>query len=65
MNEDYIVTVYYVIDEMLKGVNYQDDGRSQVSAAEVLTVAVIAARYFQNHWERALCILSSRVRLAA
>jgi len=57
MNEDYIVTVYYVIDEMLKGVNYQDDRRSQVSAAEVLTVAVIAARYFQNHWERALCIL--------
>ncbi len=54
MNEDYIVTVYYVIDEMLKGVNYQDDQRSQVSAAEVLTVAVIAARYFHNHWERAL-----------
>ena len=57
MNEDYIVTVYYVMDEMLKGVNHQDDARSQVSAAEVLTVAVIAARYFQNHWERALCIL--------
>jgi hypothetical protein len=26
-------------------------------AAEILTVAVVAARYFQNHQERALCIL--------
>lgn len=57
MNEDYIVTVYVVIDEMLKTLNYQEDCRSTISAAEVLTVAVIAARYFGNHWERALCIL--------
>jgi hypothetical protein len=64
MNEDYIVTVYYVIDEMLKVVNYQDDRRSQISAAEVLTVAVIAARYFHNHWERALCILIQQGEIA-
>lgn len=57
MNEDYIVTVYYVIDEMLKAVAYQDDCRSSISAAEVLTVAVVAAKYFHNHLERALCIL--------
>jgi hypothetical protein len=57
MNEDYIVTVYYVIDEMLKAVDYQDDQRTAIQAAEVLTVAVMAARYFHNHWERALCIL--------
>ena len=50
MNEDYIVTIYYVIDEMLNAVEYEDDGRSRVSAAEVLTVAIVAARYFHNHW---------------
>ena len=60
MNEDYIVTIYYVIDEMLKAVEYQDDGRSSISASEVLTVAIVAARYFHNHWERALCILIQR-----
>ncbi len=60
MNEDYIVTIYYVIDEMLKAVEYQDDGRSSISAGEVLTVAIVAARYFHNHWERALCILIQR-----
>lgn len=64
MNEDYIVTVYYVIDEMLTVVKYQDDSRSTISAAEVLTVAVIAARYFHNHWERALCILIQQGEIA-
>lgn len=64
MNEDYIVTVYYVIDEMLKAVDYQDDKRTTIEAAEVLTVAVIAARYFHNHWERALCILIQQGEIA-
>lgn len=57
MKEDYLVTVYYVIDERLKAVDYQDDQRTTIQAAEVLTGAVMAARYFHNHWERALCIL--------
>jgi len=65
MNEDYIVTIYYVIDEMLKAVDYQDDGRSCISASEVLTVAIVAARYFHNHWERALCILIQRGDITA
>lgn len=65
MNEDYIVTIYYVIDEMLKAVDYQDDRRSNISAAEVLTVAIVAARYFHNHWERALCILIQQGEISA
>ncbi|MBZ0298370.1 MAG: IS982 family transposase [Anaerolineae bacterium] len=57
MNDDYIVPVYVIIDDVLRLMNYQDDVRASVSAAEVLTVAVVAARFFQNHHERALCIL--------
>lgn len=57
MNDTYIVTVYSVIADLLKAYNYQDDPRARVSAAEVLTVAVVAAKYFHNHHERALCIL--------
>ena len=60
MNEDYIVTVYWVIDEALKKWNWQDDCRCNLSAAEVLTVAVVAAKYFQNHHERALYVLASQ-----
>ncbi len=60
MNEDYIVTALYVMDEMLKLVAYEDDPRSQVSAAEILIVAVVAAKYFRNHVERVLCILTQQ-----
>jgi len=60
MNEDYIVTVYWVIDETLKRWEWQDDCRTSLSAAEVLTVAVVAAKYFQNHHERALYVLAAQ-----
>lgn len=57
MNDIYIVTAYSVIEDLLTAYGYQDDVRSTVSAAEVLIVAVVAAKYFQNHHERALCIM--------
>jgi hypothetical protein len=57
MDALYIVTTYVVLDDLLKAMGFQDDGRAHVTTAEVLTVAVVAARYFQNHQERALCVL--------
>ncbi len=57
MNDTYIVTSYVVIDDMLKAWGYQDDCRASGYGAEILTVAVIAAKYFHNHHERALCML--------
>ncbi len=57
MNDLYIVTVYVVLDDMLKRLHHQDDARARVTTAEILTVAVVAARYFHNHHERSLCIL--------
>jgi hypothetical protein len=64
MNEDYIVTAFFVMDEMLKTMSYKDDVRSTISAAEVLIVAVVAAKYFRNHLERALCILIQQGEIA-
>lgn len=57
MNDTYIVTVYSVIDDLLKAHGYSDDVRATISAAEILTVAVVAAKYFHNHHERGLCVL--------
>ena len=54
MNYDYIVPVYVMIDDVLRLMNYQDDGRVAISEAEVLTAA---AKFFQSHHEHALCIL--------
>ena len=58
MNDSYIVTTYVVIDDILKAHGFADDCRATGTAAEILTVGVIAAKYFQNHHERALGILT-------
>jgi hypothetical protein len=58
MNDTYIVTSYVVIDDILKAYGVEDDCRAQGTAAEILTVAVMAAKYFQNHHERAIGIMT-------
>lgn len=58
MNDTYIVTTYVVIDDILKAYGFENDVRATGTAAEILTVGVIAAKYFQNHHERALCLLT-------
>jgi len=57
MDDTYIVAVYTIIDDVLDVMKYQDDSRSKISAAEILTVAVLSAKYFQNHHEQAIGIL--------
>ena len=57
MDALYIVTTYVVLDDGLKAMGWQDDVRAGLTTAEVLTVAVVAARYFQNHHQRALWVL--------
>lgn len=57
MNSHVIVAVYVAIDETLKALGHETDKRAQLSDAEVLTVAVVAALYFGNHQERSLCVL--------
>jgi hypothetical protein len=58
MNDTYIVTTYVVIDDMLKAYGFEDDSRASRAAAEILRMGVVAATYFQNHHERALCVMT-------
>src|SRR5690349_25108117 len=57
MDALYIVTAYVVLEDTLKAMGHREDSRREVSDAEILTVAVVSARYFQNHHERALQVL--------
>src|SRR4051794_15190441 len=57
MNDTLIVTVYVVLDDLLRAMRHRTDCRARTTDSEVLTVGVIAACQFQNHHERALCIL--------
>jgi hypothetical protein len=57
MDDDFIVTAFVVIDKVMGALGHRDDVRAGASDAEVLTVAVVAAKYFQNHLERALGVM--------
>ncbi len=57
MNDTYIVTSYVVMDDILKAYAFEEDCRARGSAAEILAVAVMAAKYCQNHHERALYVM--------
>ncbi len=54
MDDIRIITVYCIIDDVMARLGYHSHTLAQVSDAEVLTVAVVAAMYFQNHHKRAL-----------
>ncbi len=49
-----MVTTFVVFDQTMPALGHQDDVRARASDAAVLTVAVVAAQYCQNHLERAL-----------
>lgn len=57
MNDEVIVTTYVVIDDVLKQLGHESHCLAQMSDAQVLTVAIVAAQYFQNHHERALYVM--------
>jgi hypothetical protein len=57
MNADWIITVFVIIDTLMERLGHQSDVRANVPDAEILTIAVVAAKYFLNHQERAVCIM--------
>jgi len=57
MDDTFIITVFCIIDEVLVAAGHTDHPLAQARDAEVLTVAVVAAAFFANHHERALCVL--------
>ncbi|MEM9955734.1 MAG: IS982 family transposase [Chloroflexota bacterium] len=57
MDALYIIYVYVQLDDTLKRMGHCDHHHARISTAEILTVAIVASRYFQNHHERALQVL--------
>lgn len=48
---DHTVELYCIIDDLLKTIGHTEDSRRQMSDAEVMTTALIAARYFGGNLE--------------
>lgn len=48
---DHTVAIYCIVDDLLKAVGHREDARRALSDAEVITTALIAARYFGGNVE--------------
>ncbi len=59
MDAEWIIPAFVVIDTLLDRLDHQSDVRAHVPDSEILTIAVVAAKYFQNHHERAVCVLQA------
>ncbi len=57
MDADWIIPTFVLIDTLLECLGHQTDCRAQVPDSEVILIAVVSAKYFQNHHERAGGIL--------
>lgn len=54
-----IVAVYTICDDLLISLGHQDDPRAKMSDAEVMTTAIIAARYFAGNQHTACAALKT------
>ena len=52
-----IIVTYCVCDDLLKAAGHRDDPQCRVTAAEVCTIAIIAAREFGGNFEKARIFL--------
>src|ERR1043165_3388892 len=57
MDATWIITAFVLIDTLMERLDHRSDVRAHVPDSEVILIAVVAAKYFQNHHERAVCIL--------
>lgn len=56
--DEQIVTIYCLCDDVLKALEHYEDPQRQMSDAEVMTTAIVAALHFSGTWERARELLS-------
>ncbi len=55
-----IVAVYVITADILKGLNHAEDPQCQMSDAEVITTAIVAALYFSGNMESARWLLQEQ-----
>ena len=54
-----IVAVYTICDDLLISLGYHTDPQAQMTDAEVMTTAIIAAQYFGGNHQKACCVLKT------
>ena len=62
--DDRIITIYCLCDDLLRAFHHREDPQCQMSDAEVLTTALIAALYYRGNFESARTFLSEQHYIA-
>lgn len=57
MDDTFVTTVYVILADMERALQLPIKYKPKMTPAEILTVAVVAAKYFHNHPEMALCLM--------
>jgi len=57
MNPIFVITVFVVFDDLTQALLGKVKYNPKMTPAEIMTVAVVAARYFNNNLERALLVM--------
>ena len=57
--DDQILTIYCFCDDLLKALHHYEDPQCQMSDAEVMTTAIVAALHFRGNFEQARSFLAS------
>ena len=61
MNATWIITTFVLIDTAMTNLDHQTDVRAKVPDSEVVTVALVAAKYFANNHQIALDVDGERL----
>ena len=59
MDDTLIIMAFCLIEDTMRLADHSSHRLAEVTDAEVLLVGVVAAMYFQNNHERALCVMGS------
>lgn len=62
MDDDFIIPVFVVFAELCETFLGKGKYRPKMDAAEIMTVSVVAARYFNNNLGRALLVMKQTRR---
>ena len=52
MDELYVITVYVILEHLARGFLPASKYTPKMSVAEIILLAIVAARYFENNQER-------------
>ena len=51
LTEHKIISIFCIVDDILKAIGHQEDSRRKVSDSEVITTALVSALYFGGHMD--------------